>query len=117
MTKKKLFDLIKLSIIAENGEIPNTNFSYYRSGIRRGQEALLYHIPNNKGGNKYLKGVNIDEFYDAFLQLNLSNQLNSKWFKNNLPACQSEGGCNFKFIGGCFIKVGLIKNYRRGCFY
>ncbi len=78
------------------------NFKVKGWGMRRGKEALIYYIPNNKGGKPYEKGVTISEFIKACKYLKKTGTFTSKWFKKNMRKCYDEGSCNFSTIGGIF---------------
>jgi len=83
-------------------------------GIRRGQPALIYFIPNNKNpANPYQKGITNSEWVAAFQQLERSGEFSREWFEKYLPNCAKEGGCNFKTIGGIFQLLKLA-DYERG---
>lgn len=80
-------------------------------GKRRGEQALIYYIPNSKTGlPTYEKGITISEFESAYLQLNKNGMITRTWFNTSLSACSAEGGCNFTTIGGIFELLG-IANY------
>ncbi len=79
-------------------------------GIRRGEEALIYLIPNNNNPDKpYEKGINISEWEKAYDQITSKNEFSHKWFKQNMPACEDEGRCNFTTIGGIFEFLGIAE--------
>ena len=72
-------------------------------GKRRGQEALIYTIPNYREPSKpHEKGITIYEFKKAFQKLKSSGELTREWFNKNLRGCAKEGSCNFTTIGGIF---------------
>ena len=117
MNERELFNLLINSLSNRTGYIPYTRFVYLNIGERRDRQALLYRIPNNKFGSPYIKGVNISEFYSAFIQFTDHGDLTARWFRNNLQQSFNEGGCNFKFLGGCFKIAGILERYERGRFY
>ncbi|MBN1316134.1 MAG: hypothetical protein JXA42_11715 [Anaerolineales bacterium] len=85
-------------------------------GMRRGEEALIYLIPNHKKPNKpYEKGVNINEWKVAYDRIENGQDFSRDWFIRNMPECNKEGECNFTTIGGIFEKLDLIY-YERGVY-
>lgn len=88
-------------------------------GMRRGEEALVYRIPTNnleKYPNGYEKGITFTEFYAAYTVLQETSEFTKKWFKENLPECAKEGGCNFTTIGGVFQLLGIAAYSNRGVY-
>ncbi len=71
-------------------------------GKRRREVAIIYRIPNLKGGKAYEKGITVSELKSAFSQLVARGTFERKWFNTHLSACAKEGGCNFTTIGGIF---------------
>jgi hypothetical protein len=85
-------------------------------GMRRGQRALIYTIPNHKISTKpYEKGVNVSEWAQAFDRLVTAGEFSRSWFKQSMPACAKEGDCNFTTIGGVFELLGHA-TYDRGAY-
>lgn len=78
-------------------------------GTRRGEPALIYTIPNRRGGRPYEKGVTVSDFERAWRQLEAAGELTHAWFRANLPACAAEGSCNFTTLGGIFQLLGLAR--------
>jgi hypothetical protein len=94
--------------------LPETTFRVKGPGIRRGEKALVYLIPNAKRPEKPSeKGFNISEFGDAYRQLVRSGEFTTAWFRANLAECFDEGDCNFKAIGAVFLLLGKA-SYTRG---
>lgn len=86
-------------------------------GNRRGQEALIYFIPNHKDpGKPYQKGITTTEFTAAYNELIKSGELTRHWFNSKLPACAKEGGCNFTTIGGVFQLLGIASYAGNGSY-
>lgn len=80
---------------------------------RRGEQALVYRIPNHKSPENILvKGVTISEFECAYAEIQSSGQFTRSWFNANLSRCAKEGGCNFTTIGGIFELLGLARHVR-----
>jgi len=76
-------------------------------GVRRGEPALLYTIPNHKRPERpYVKGVTVSEFERAFGQLRKEGRLTRAWFREHLPGCEADGSCNFTTVGGLFELIG-----------
>ena len=85
-------------------------------GKRRGEEALIYSIPNHTNPSKpHQKGINASEWKKAYLQLTTGEEFDKDWFERNLPGCAEEGDCNFTTIGGIFALLGLSE-YERGIY-
>jgi hypothetical protein len=76
-------------------------------GIRRGERALIYTIPNhNNPARPYLKGITASEWDLAFTQLRATGDFSSAWFQRAMAACAKEGSCNFTTIGGILQLLG-----------
>lgn len=85
-------------------------------GKRRGEEALMYFIPNHKNPDKpYQKGITRLEWEKAYQQIVSQGSFSRKWFQDNMPECAKEGGCNFTTIGGIF-ELLKIAQYERGLY-
>ena len=85
-------------------------------GKRRGENALIYDIPNHKNPNRpYQKGITESEFRKAYLQIVNDGTFSRGWFNRNLQSCAEEGGCNFTTIGGIFELIA-IAYYERGVY-
>ena len=98
---------------------PVSEFEYYVKGwgIRRGQRALIYYIPNHKNPAKpYEKGITISEFQIALERIQNEEDLTRKWFKENLIRCNKEGGCNFTTLGGIFQKLSYVEYVGNGVY-
>lgn len=78
-------------------------------GIRRGENALIYSIPNKRGGRPYEKGITVSEMRTAFKALQNTGVFTRSWFNQNMAACAREGGCNFTTIGGLFSLLAEAK--------
>ena len=84
-------------------------------GMRRGQSAMVYRIPNHKDSKKpYEKGITEEEFIVSYIQLKEHGELTKAWFSKVLPECVKEGGCNFTTVGGIFVLLGEARYSRRG---
>jgi len=91
---------------------PKTNNPHYVKGIgrRRGEEALVYYIPNHSNPDKpHQKGITRSEFQKAFDELVRSGAFTKSWFNRHLQECSYEGSCNFTTIGGLFQLIGIAK--------
>ena len=115
-----IIDRIKLSILP-GMVIPKPNakadFKVKGWGMRRGQEALIYLIPNHHNqALPYKKGITVAEFNDAYDELMQSGEFNRQWFNSKLSHCANEGGCNFTTIGGIFEILGIASYYKRGVY-
>jgi hypothetical protein len=86
-------------------------------GKRRGEDALIYFIPNHKNPVRpFQKGVTISEWEKAYARVMSREDFSHQWFKQNLPKCANEGDCNFTTIGGIFILLGIVEYYKRGAY-
>jgi hypothetical protein len=84
-------------------------------GVRRGERALIYTIPNHRTPTKpYQKGITVSEWAAAFERLIEAGDLTRSWFEQSMPACAKEGGCNFTTIGGLFELLGYAEYDREG---
>jgi hypothetical protein len=76
-------------------------------GVRRGQRALVYTIPNHGNpGKPHEKGVTYVELEEAYAQLHRAGTLTNAWFRQHLRGCYAEGSCNFTTVGGLFVLLG-----------
>jgi hypothetical protein len=86
------------------------NFIVKGWGIRRGERAFIYTIPNRKNPSKpYQKGITVSEWALAHDHLRSSGDFSHKWFDEFMPLCAKEGDCNFTTIGGVFELLGLAE--------
>jgi hypothetical protein len=85
-------------------------------GKRRGEEALIYYIPNHENRDRLNeKGVNVSEWEQAHSRVMSGEDFSRQWFEKNMTACFEEGACNFTTIGGIFQLLGLV-DYERGAY-
>lgn len=83
-------------------------------GVRRGEPALIYQMPNHRNPDKpHERGITESEWQAAWATLQHSKEPSRFWFETKLPACNAEGGCNFTTIGGVFVLLGEAA-YERG---
>ena len=77
---------------------------------------MVYTIPSHseKEPKPYQKGVTFTEFFRAYTVLQETGEFTRQWFRDNLPECNKEGGCNFTTIGGIFELLGLCEYADRG---
>lgn len=92
------------------------DFTVKGPGKRRREEALIYFVPNNKGGKPQEKGVNRSEFEAVAARLAETGSLTRAWFNEALPGCAKEGGCNFTTIGGLLELLGEAERGERGVY-
>jgi len=84
-------------------------------GKWRGEDAMVYLIPNHRNPSKpHEKGVTRSEFEAAFSQLQSSGTFTRTWFNAHMPECAKEGGCNYTSIGGIFQLLGEAQYASRG---
>jgi hypothetical protein len=92
---------------------PRGDFIVKRWGVRRGERALIYTIPNHKKPTKpYEKGITASEWVKAFDRLMATGEFTRSWFDRSMPSCAKEGGCNFMTIGGVFQLLGYAAHDR-----
>ncbi len=78
-------------------------------GTRRGEEALIYRIPNHKNAAKpHEKGINVSEWRKVYRHVSWGEDFDKDWFSRNLSSCAEDGDCNFTTIGGVFQMLGLV---------
>ncbi|WP_426178202.1 hypothetical protein [Massilia sp. TWR1-2-2] len=86
-------------------------------GIRRGEPALTYWVPNHKSpGKPLVKGITVTEFTRAYDQLRENSSFTRTWFNINLDTCAKEGSCNFTTLGGIFQLLGVAHYARPGTY-
>ena len=86
-------------------------------GKRRGEEALIYEIPNHKNPKKpHQKGINATEWDRAYKQLLIEGEFTLEWFRGNMDKCSEEGNCNYYTIGSIFTLLGIAEYETRGLF-
>lgn len=86
-------------------------------GTRRGENALVYFVPNHVNPDKpNQKGVTVSEFEEAFAELKRSGEFTRVWFNKHLANCAKEGACNYTTIGGVFELLGEAAYSRRGVY-
>jgi hypothetical protein len=84
-------------------------------GKRRGEEALIYWIPNHSNPSKpYEKGITVSESRQAYNHIRSGNDFTREWFNEQMAACTKEGGCNFTTIGGLFEVLGIVRYSGKG---
>jgi hypothetical protein len=87
------------------------------NGMRRGEDAIIYTIPNHSDPNRpHQKGVTASELERAHDQLTGSGEFTHEWWSQHLPACAREGSCNFTSIGGFFVLLGDAEYEGRGVY-
>jgi hypothetical protein len=88
---------------------PQTRVEYNVKGwgLRRGERALIYTIPNHKTPTKpHEKGITVSEWVKAFKHLIDAGDLSRFWFNKSMRECAKEGACNFTTIGGVLELLG-----------
>lgn len=108
-------DIQPMSVIPK----PETESNFFVKGWgrRRGENVLIYLIPNHKNPkNPNEKGITESEWVRAFEHLTETGNFTRAWFNENLSSCAEEGSCNFTTIGGIFIELKLAKYTYRGVY-
>jgi hypothetical protein len=96
---------------------PNGEFIVKGWGVRRGERALIYTIPNWKPpARPHEKGITEEEWVIAAMRLTTADEFAHSWFKQFMPACYSEGTCNFTTIGGIFVLFKYAAYEARGMY-
>lgn len=86
-------------------------------GVRRGEPALIYTIPNHSNPSKpYQKGVTISEWQKVYDHILGGGIFDRDWFIKHLPKNAKEDPCNFTTIGGIFQLLNLVV-YERGKYF
>ena len=86
-------------------------------GIRRGERALIYSIPNHKNPSRpHAKGVTVSDWEQAYGQLMSTGKLEYSWFMSAMPECFKIGACNFTTIGGIFVLLRIAERSARGIY-
>ena len=84
-------------------------------GRRRGEEALVYTVPNHKNPERpSQKGITVSEFEAAYDELVKNGKLTRTWFESRFPKCAAEGSCNFTTVGGIFVLLADAEYAKRG---
>jgi hypothetical protein len=98
---------------------PNSKAEFFVKswGRRRGEQALVYAIPNHKDPERpHEKGITQTEFERAYVELQRAGALTRTWFNKNLPKCAEEGSCNYTTVGGIFELLGEAKYLGKGIY-
>ena len=98
---------------------PETDETYQVKGwgVRRGERALIYFIPNRKDKSKpYQKGVTESDWKLVWERLDSTGEVRRSWFTSALPGCSAEGSCYFTTIGGEFELLGVAVRDGRGAY-
>jgi hypothetical protein len=76
-------------------------------GKSRGEEALVYLVPNRNGEGSSEKRVCSSEWETAYQHLLSGGQITSNWFKQNIPKAAKDGMCSFRVTGEVFVLFGV----------
>ena len=86
-------------------------------GIRRGERALFYSIPNHKNPERpYAKAVTESVWQQAYEQLKSTGKFGYSWFISAMPECFKIGACNFTTIGGIVMLLGIAERSASGIY-
>jgi len=102
----------RIAALPSGTEIPKPDasepFTIKGLGIRRGEEAIIYRVPNREDPRfPHEKGITRTELMKAIRHLAETGNFDRQWFNVNLHACAKEGDCNFTTIGGFFELLGV----------
>ena len=76
-------------------------------GTSRGEPALVYVIPNKRGGKPSLKRIRKSEWTSAYRHLIKHGTFTQLAFQKTMPDAAKDGDCNFYFTLGVFTWLGL----------
>ncbi len=86
-------------------------------GERRGEEALIYEIPNHSNPNKpHQKGINASEWHKAYKRIIEKGEFTLEWFREKMNKCSEEGDCNYYTIGSILQQLGIAEYASKGLF-
>jgi hypothetical protein len=83
------------------------NFTVKGPSVSRGEPALVYIVPNNRGGKPYIKRIRESEWKSAYRYLKKHGAFTLAAFQKTMPDAAKDGECNFRFTIGVFILLGL----------
>jgi hypothetical protein len=83
-----------------------SSFTVKGPGTSRGEPALVYVIPNNRGGKPSLKRIRESEWKLAYRHLKKHGTFTLTAFHKTMPDAAKDGECNFAFILGVFSLLG-----------
>jgi hypothetical protein len=88
----------------------NAEFTIKGIGLRGGEEAITYLVPNHKHPSRPItKGITRSEWERAHERLEATGSITRRWFDEVLDRCSVEGPCNFTTIGGIFELLGIAR--------
>jgi hypothetical protein len=115
MNDTKIFQHIRTEV-SPGTRLPGTNYVVKGFGKRRGEDALVYTIPNTRNPRaRSEKGVAQSEWRRAQRQLMDTGELSRAWFSETMRSATAEP-CNFTVIGKVFVLLGLADYKERGRF-
>jgi hypothetical protein len=75
-------------------------------GKSRGEEALVYLVPNRRGGKPSEKRVRKSEWEAAYQHLLNGGHITRDWFQQNISDADKDGPCGFRFTGEVLVLIG-----------
>jgi hypothetical protein len=83
-----------------------SRFTVKSPGTSRGEQALVYVIPNNRGGKPSLKRIRESEWKSAYRHLKKHGTFTLPAFQKTMPDAAKDGECNLRFTLGSSIYLG-----------
>jgi hypothetical protein len=77
------------------------------AGQSRGEEALVYLVPNRSGGNPTEKRIRKSEWEAAYKHLLNGGHITRGWFEQNLTDAYKDGSCSFRVTGEVLVMLGV----------
>jgi hypothetical protein len=110
-----MLDIFQEAIKAfpRGSKLPGTGYTVKGFGKTRGQDAIVYLIPNRADPkNPYQKRFAASELRRAYDQLSNSGQFTRVWFSSEMRECAKVGPCNFLAMGAIFVGLNLAHKER-----
>jgi hypothetical protein len=85
-----------------------SSFTVKGPGTSRGEPALVYVIPNNRGGKPSLKRIRKSEWTSACRHVEKHGTFPLTAFRETMPDAARDGECNFAFAVGVFGLLGVL---------
>jgi hypothetical protein len=75
-------------------------------GKSRGEDALVYLVPNRRVGKPSEKRIRQSEWEAAYQHLSNGGHITRTWFKQNTPDAYKDGPCAFRVMGEVLVLLG-----------
>jgi hypothetical protein len=94
-------------------KLPATEYTIKGLGVRHGEEAIVYLVPNRKDPDKpSQKGFGASGLRCAYQRLLSSGGFSRSWFNSEMKECAKGAPCNFLAIGAVFVGLQLADKER-----